>query len=180
MQGFTPPVGSQFYFTSTLKRLGGYNEKVLTCVDHDLWLTLSVNGIYLKSLSKSLTLPNDDVTLERMTTNREKRLTRMANSFLLWKPDIVSFYGINFYEEFVDAYYTREKKLFLNKVLVREGLLAGLSYYKENSILFSSKDLVKAISKFTIMKFGLEKRFKKNSTRKSTPSLAIKNSYNNV
>ena len=39
--GYTPPVGSQMYELELVRNCCGYNEKVKSGIDHDLWISLS-------------------------------------------------------------------------------------------------------------------------------------------
>ena len=151
-KGFTPPVASQFYNTETLLKYKGYDENIKSGVDHDLWLTLSVNGIKIKSLKKALAIPNNDNTIERMTNNEEKRIKGITNSLNIWRPTIVSFFGEDFYARFSKAYILREKKGFRFKIMASQGLIAGFDYIRKNPEVFNFKEIIKDCLKYSILK----------------------------
>ena len=115
VDGVTPPVASQFYFSSTLKRIGGYDERIKSGVDHDLWFTLSVEDINIRFLDKDLAITNKNFNESRMTTNFHNRINRINNSLKIWRGKIENYYGKEFYLHFHSAYnYYLTKKAVLN------------------------------------------------------------------
>lgn len=115
--GFTPPVASQFYSLSSLREVNGYNEKIKSGVDHDLWIRLAKNGANIKCISKSLSIPNVNAKQERMTTNYEKRINGIQDSLNEWKNDLINLYGKEYYKVFRSVYIERERKKFLKSYL---------------------------------------------------------------
>jgi glycosyltransferase involved in cell wall biosynthesis len=105
LKGVTPPVASQFYFTSTLRDLGGYNENIKSGVDHDLWFSLSVKDIKIRFLDKDLAVTNKNFNEPRMTTDFPRRINRINESLKIWKDKIENNYGKEFYIHFYKAYY---------------------------------------------------------------------------
>jgi glycosyltransferase involved in cell wall biosynthesis len=112
-QGYTPPVGAQFYHLDTLKRVGGYNELVRSGVDHDLWIRLARDGVNISTLPLALSWPNTNQGMERMTRNHEMRLARIQEALRIWRNDLVGMYGEEFWEEFYRAYLQRETEKFV-------------------------------------------------------------------
>ena len=104
LQGFTPPVASQFYFTKSLIKIGGYNEKVTSGIDHDLWLRLAEKGISVKSISSALSVPNDKFDLQKMTGQRNIRTERIKNSLLIWQNQVEKTFGKGFFKHFCKQY----------------------------------------------------------------------------
>lgn len=145
--GYTPPVGSQFYFLDTLLAVDGYNEEILTGVDHDLWLKLAQVNINLKSISSAISLPNTDDTMIRMTTVYDVRIKKLISSLSQWKELITQLYSEPFYHSFCNAYLIRENQRFFEKFLYQKGLFYAfkffVSYYKQLNIKLSVKALVK-------------------------------------
>ena len=133
-QGFTPPVASQFYFLSSLKTIGGYNENIKSGVDHDLWLKLSFVDTNILAIDKALSKPNCNAGLNRMTTNQEKRLNGIKNSLEIWKSDIIKFYGQDFFEHFHKCYfqYTYEM-FFINDLKNKNVKSAMFNFFKINN-----------------------------------------------
>lgn len=173
VQGFAPPVASQFYHTSVLKKFGGYNTQILTCVDHDLWLNLAINGLNLKSLNKALAIPNSDLTLNRMTTNSDKRLINLEKSLVTWKPIIIENFGSQFYDNFCEAYRYREKTGFMFKKLSSGGLGIAMKYYFNNKNIISLKFVIRCFLKIVLSKSGIRKSYSRQLEYR--PSLVITN-----
>lgn len=116
-EGFTPPVASQFYNLSSIKKINGYSTYVKTGVDHDLWIRLAKAGVKIKYIPKILSVPNANFSQSRMTTNYHQRVNGIKNTLLIWKNDLTEIYGNEFYLKFCDAYLLREKLKFLNTFL---------------------------------------------------------------
>lgn len=148
-RGVTPPVASQFYFTSSLKRVGGYDEKIKSGVDHDLWFTLSVEDINIRFLDKDLAITNKSFNESRMTTNFYNRINLINNSLKIWKNKIENYYGKEFYLHFYSAYnYYLTKKAVLND-LRNKRLISAVKKIK-----YSPKKLLllKELSKMLLRK----------------------------
>jgi hypothetical protein len=104
MLGITPPVSSQIYRTSILKKARGYNPEIKTGVDHDLWVRLirynpDVNISWCKSA-----FVDTSPSKQRMTTNENVRLKNIKKSLKIWKFDIEEKFGTKFYDYFYNEY----------------------------------------------------------------------------
>jgi len=103
--GITPPVATQMYRTEMLKSVGGYDERVFSGVDHDLWITLAstinpkVAAIY--GVDPSV---GDSCGCDRITKNETDRRLGIQNSLLIWKPKLEASLGIDFYSYFKRSY----------------------------------------------------------------------------
>lgn len=119
--GFTPPVASQFYFTDTIKNIGGYDERVKSGVDHDLWLTLSLNNIKMLWLNKKLVNTNTIPSNNRITYNIDKRINDIKNSMKIWEKKIDDSFGKDFFDCFKKNYqYNTYKKFILFEIQKKE------------------------------------------------------------
>lgn len=145
--GYTPPVASQFYFTNTLRKVGGYNEDIKTGVDHDIWLNLAFHGIKVKSIDKYLSYPSDnfDVIRQKMTNQFDKRINGIEKSLKLWKVSIVSHCGKSFYDSFSKAYMIREKKKFIKIYLLQREYYKAYLIYKDLQFGIPLKFIVTSI-----------------------------------
>ena len=104
MLGITPPVSSQIYRTSILKKVRGYNSDIKTGVDHDLWVRLlSYNPAVNISWCKTAFVDTNP-SRQRMTTNENVRLKNIKNSLKIWKFEIEINLGIKFYDYFFNEY----------------------------------------------------------------------------
>ncbi|MBW2005854.1 MAG: hypothetical protein JRI72_14880 [Deltaproteobacteria bacterium] len=122
-KGYTPPTSAQFYLTSDLKKVGGYNEKIKSGVDHDLWLKLAFRGFKIKSLDEGFVMinPKSRISETRMTMEWEKRFNGLMNSLTEWKPDIEKYMGKEFYDLFKMSYhYYLHRKYFVRSINLKE------------------------------------------------------------
>lgn len=172
-QGYCPPVASQFYFLSTLKKCGGYNEHVKTGVDHDLWLSLAFAGVNIKSLDKYLAYPNaaKDKRRKRMTNQYAKRIKGLEHSLSVWKKNIADVLGIGFYDRFAEAYMVREKKEFLKNYIMDLRWAEAIRLYREVEGFVPKKELMKLI--FIAVLYNIGIRIRKEVTSVRSPELAI-------
>lgn len=121
LKGYVPPCAAQFYYTNTLKEVGGYNEEIKSGVDHDLWLSLSYKNISLHFLPLSLAVPNIEDSHERMTKNFERRTFLLDQSLSIWKKKFISEYGMDIYKNFYLRYkYVIFKSILLNNLKNKE------------------------------------------------------------
>jgi glycosyltransferase involved in cell wall biosynthesis len=105
LAGIAPPVASQFYQTAMLKKCGGYNSRIRSGVDHDLWVTLAESENPLVSVATGNTaIVGKEPGRQRMTTQEEKRRARIKESLEVWEPHIKAAFGDAFYQHFVSSY----------------------------------------------------------------------------
>jgi len=134
IEGYTPPVAGQFYNTSILQEIGGYNHNIKSGVDHDLWLSLSYINTNILFIDKCLVSPGFAGETNRMTTDFEKRINGIGNSLSVWRDDIVRNYGNNFYVHFCNEY-----KYYLFKRFVKNNLNIFKSNHVGKRFLFKNK-----------------------------------------
>jgi glycosyltransferase involved in cell wall biosynthesis len=134
LQGWTPPVASQFYRVDMLRAVNGYNVGVRSGVDHDLWITLAAIGCRVVYLDLCLSTPDAfSRGHAKMTTVVNKRITGIENSLLFWKPKLVQTFGQGFYKHFISEYRIYLLRRFLRQLIQdRDGsiLAAFAGYYK--------------------------------------------------
>lgn len=104
LQGVTPPVSSQAYPTKILRAVGGYDPKIQSGVDHDLWLSLAKINPRVGISWGNTAITNTDPTANRITTVEEKRRTKIAESLNIWQPRIIEVFGQDFYQHFYNSY----------------------------------------------------------------------------
>ena len=126
-KGFVPPPSSQFYLLTSVKDVGGYNERIKSGVDHDLWLKLGFAGHYVKSLPDSLSIINADTRVKRMTTEFEVRTQGIDASLNIWKGDILDHMGYDFYNMFKMSYEYTVCKEFIIKYLKEKEINRALA-----------------------------------------------------
>jgi glycosyltransferase involved in cell wall biosynthesis len=130
-RGNVPPPSSQFYFTEELKKIGGYNEQIMSGVDHDLWLTLAFHGYRVKALEEALTVINPRAARSdnRMTTDWQRRFNGVLASLEIWRPNIVKHFGEAFFEHFKMDYLFFTYKSFFVASLKRKDLRKACFFF---------------------------------------------------
>ena len=104
IQGVTPPVSSQMYKVSLLRKIEGYDREIKSGVDHDLWITLSSVVTKVGIGWDALALVGNDLNIHRMTTNQEKRINNIERSLIHWEKKILESFGSEFYIYFCKEY----------------------------------------------------------------------------
>ena len=84
-QGYTPPVASQIYKTKVLLSIGGYDDKIKSGVDHDLWINLCREPIRFMWVNSNKAIVNSDTTMIRMTTSYINRYNKVMLSIQRWQ-----------------------------------------------------------------------------------------------
>lgn len=102
--GMTPPVAAQVYRVSYLRRVGGYREKVLSGVDHDIWISLASTGCHCKTLFDVTPRIDANLLADRMTTNEAKRRERVENTLDIWEPEVTRVFGVAFAQHLRSCY----------------------------------------------------------------------------
>lgn len=153
IEGYTPPVGSQFYSLALVKDSGGYSN-VRTGVDHDLWINIVTKNPYaiVKFIPNSFVTPDAFLLSnnEKMTTNFTKRISGIHHSLIFWEDKLKARFNSSFYNHFSSEYNfylchrfvtfsikNRDLKLFIN-ILKTKQLLPHIL----RVIVYLSKKLV--------------------------------------
>ena len=169
-QGYAPPVSSQFYNLSILKRINGYNENIKTGVDHDLWIRLAKIGTKIRYIPKALSKPNANLNNIRISTSYTKRINGLKNSFSIWGKDLIKMYGNKFYLDFCNAYLYRENLKFFIKYLKEYNILMLFKIISNISL----KEFLNIIIDLFIKFFTILKRVIYNRKIKLIPALKLK------
>jgi len=168
INGWTPPVSAQFYYKSSLVEVGGFNEKITSGIDHDIWIKLSIRGYNIVFIEECVSIPNNDLNTFQMTTDFIKRTTGISNSLELWKPIIIKNYSLNFFKHFENEYNKYLLKFFLLKSIKTYDikLFLKIIFYKHNYRFF-----------FIVLILMIEKFIKKNHYKHINPTFS---KYDNV
>jgi len=156
-KGYTPPTSAQFYSTSMLRKVGGYDERIKSGVDHDLWLTLAFNNCYIKSINGCLSFFGSDVAYGRITGDITKRRGEIELSLDIWKEKIVKHEGNEFYSHFVKSYRAYLDVMLFTEALKKRNLLSALKIFIRND---SKKYIISYVANLFL---GQLKRYIKSS-----------------
>lgn len=101
--GFTPPVGSQFYFTEHLKN-SNYNHNIKSGIDHDLWFRLAKFNLKVCPVPNAISIPNQENSDDRITTNFNQRRKHLSETIEAWAKEFKSDFEPKFFNEIRSAY----------------------------------------------------------------------------
>jgi len=134
--GYTPPVGSQFYLTKSLRTIGGYDTNITSGIDHDLWITLGKENYHLIWLNHAMVQVNPIASNQRITYNIDKRITGIQNSLSIWRNRVGNSFGKDFFQCLEKNYQYNTYKKFI---------LLSLKDKKNNNLLYYFKCLPKKL-----------------------------------
>jgi glycosyltransferase involved in cell wall biosynthesis len=135
--GYTPPVASQFYITTTLKRVGGYDKNITSGVDHDLWLNLASNNSKIFWLNQNLAITNQVESVDRITFNEEKRIKGIEASLEIWRKRMKNSFNVVFFNCLEKNYKYNSHKKFMRSSLKNKSYVQFLLHlYKLPKYLF--------------------------------------------
>jgi glycosyltransferase involved in cell wall biosynthesis len=103
-RGVTPPVGAQLYRTHLVKSVGGYDSRVSSGVDHDLWISLAEVNPRVAACWGEPVIVGAAPHRTRMTTAEKHRREGIARSLALWRPRLVEVFGEDFFHHFHSSY----------------------------------------------------------------------------
>lgn len=148
--GYTPPVSGQFYFTQSLKNINGYNAKIRTGVDHDLWINLAMTNHRIIWLNRDLVHIRQGKNIDRMTSNFDGRIKGIQHTIEIWRNVIIKHFGNDFYNCFIKNYnYHNYKGFIIENYKNKSYLIAIKLFYKLPFAI-----LVKDIKRFFIYRFN--------------------------
>jgi teichuronic acid biosynthesis glycosyltransferase TuaG len=148
--GYTPPIASQFYFVESLRKAGGYNEALRSGIDHDLWFRLAKLNIKIKTIPIPMSVQNSSIDIDRITTNYHKRISEIKASLEIWRDDLVSMYGVNFYDRYSQAYLEREKLFLFNLYLTEGQIIEALKNMNDLPFTKAFVIMIRVLLKCTI------------------------------
>ncbi|MBN1797217.1 MAG: glycosyltransferase family 2 protein [Spirochaetales bacterium] len=171
-RGYTPPVGAQFYFLSTLKQIGGYTSEIKSGVDHDLWLKLAFHDINIYGVPKALVHPNIHADTSRITLSSRRR-HKIQQALAIWETEISKHFGKRFFHHFKKSYYYGWQKnriigILKNRSLDQQTIVQLLLIFYR--MAFKIEFLKELLFKLRLWLFCKKKKFITVKTPHSFPS----------
>ncbi|MFW6121600.1 MAG: hypothetical protein ACOC80_11975, partial [Petrotogales bacterium] len=104
LEFWTAPNTSTLMFKkSVFENMGGFNEDMSSCQDHDLWMRIALYGISVDVVHEALSFFHIGDS-ERISNNLKERM-RGVNTFLnIWKNVIIDHKGKLFFKNFSNQY----------------------------------------------------------------------------
>ena len=86
--------------------VGGYDESLLSSVDHDIWLSLAVNDYEAETVAEPLVVSYDTFA-NSMMTNTDNRITGVTQFVEKWRPTYVDWFGPQEADRRLQRYFAR-------------------------------------------------------------------------
>lgn len=86
--------------------VGGYDESLVSSVDHDIWLSLAVNDYEARTVAEPLVVSYDTFA-DSMMTNTDNRITGVTQFVEKWRPTYVDWFGPREADRRLQRYFAR-------------------------------------------------------------------------
>ncbi len=103
--GASTPSSSFLFKKEALLKVGGFDENLISGIDHDIWMKLAVAGYKTKALKKPLVIIHQE-PIETMMSNTEKRIKGITQYVEKWTPTFAEWYGEKKGNKYAKSYYT--------------------------------------------------------------------------
>ena len=102
--GASTPSSSFLFRGEALIDIGGFDENLVSGIDHDIWMKLAVAGFSTKALKKPLVIIHQE-PIETMMTNTEKRIKGITQYVEKWTPTFIEWFGAEKGNKYARDYY---------------------------------------------------------------------------
>ncbi len=138
-KGYLLPSSSMMIKRSSLVFLGGYSEKLKSCVDHDMWMTLARNGFDMDFVEEGMIYSVKDKR-KRMVNQFDDRLEGVRQFFNKWRPEIIEEYKIESWLKIERKYHIQTSYGIVDSY--RKGFISkdeGINYLKDLFLMQSNE-----------------------------------------
>ena len=104
LMGVTPPVSSQIFGKRLLVKVSGYDEEIMSGVDHGIWVRLLASDPLVAIVPLAIIKANTNPYDNRITTDVASRSDEIARSLRKWKPIICKNISAEFFYHFSKNY----------------------------------------------------------------------------
>jgi glycosyltransferase involved in cell wall biosynthesis len=91
---------------AALLDVDGYDEKLPSSIDHDIWMSLAVGGYEVRALDEPLVVSFDDFG-DSMMTNTDQRIRGVKMYTNKWRPTYQEWFGSSGGEKYARRYFVR-------------------------------------------------------------------------
>jgi glycosyltransferase involved in cell wall biosynthesis len=96
---------SSFFFNRNIMiKIGGFDEKLVSGIDDDIWMNLALNDYHNFVVNKPLVIVYKD-TRQSMMSNTDKRITGIMKYIEKWSPIYQDWYGEKLGKIMIDKYF---------------------------------------------------------------------------
>jgi hypothetical protein len=103
---FTIP-STGLYPRKALKEIGGFDESLMSSVDHDLWMALAHHGFIAVPVREALTIRYSFKRRKSMVNDTIKRIKGVEQFLDKWRPTYEAWFGENRALKYVKYYRTK-------------------------------------------------------------------------
>ena len=97
---------STFLFDrDALNSVGGFDETLPSSIDHDIWMSLAVNGYSAVTLDEPLVIDHQSDSVKQMTTDTITRIHGVKKYVDKWTPTYVEWFGEDAGVRYRDQYF---------------------------------------------------------------------------
>lgn len=156
-EGARTPSSTFLFKLDALKAVGGFDEKLASSIDHDIWMALATKGYHAYAVNEPLAINYHRFGREAMMSNTEKRIKGVTQFVEKWTPTYWEWMGQEMGERYVRTYFSRVVgSLAVSKLLegrFRDALVAVRAVYRKSDMPLTSTFLL-----FRYFMVGLLKR----------------------
>ena len=107
LNGWIPTNTSNLVFRKNVfDELGGFDCRLASCQDHDLWMRVGLAGVQVNYINESLTIVTNDAN-NRITRDYDQRAKGVRDFLMKWKKIIVKAKGKQHFWKFSGQYTMR-------------------------------------------------------------------------
>jgi len=106
-RGLSTIPSSGMYPRKALERIDGFDESLISSVDHDLWMALATHGFHALPVYVPLTITYHHRRKKGMVTDTRPRIKGVEQYLEKWHPVYEKWYGMRGAQKYVQAYRTR-------------------------------------------------------------------------
>ncbi|RJP75610.1 MAG: glycosyltransferase family 2 protein [Desulfobacteraceae bacterium] len=101
-------ISSSFIFPKkVLEHIGGFDETLISSIDHDVWMNLAAHGYYSVPIMEALVLTIQTGRHQRMVTDISHRIRGVEQYLSKWKPTLQKWMGSKGGEQYIRHYRAR-------------------------------------------------------------------------
>ncbi len=105
MHGLRTLSSTCMFSCEALKRVGGYDEKIRSSIDHDMWMALAMSGHHAEAVDEALVIAYQS-RKGRITTDVVSRVAGVRDFTEKWGPAFKELYGEHGGEAYGRRYFT--------------------------------------------------------------------------
>lgn len=103
-KGAVTPSSAFLFRREALVEAGGFDEELISGIDHDIWMKLAVDGWHNRAIPRALVKLHPDETTTMLTDTR-RRIRGIAQYVDKWSPVWMEWFGARDGRKYADSYF---------------------------------------------------------------------------